>query len=612
MNEQQNIKNIRDLQRALKKSEDLLRKVIDTIPLRVFWKDRNCRYLGCNKAFAKDSGWEEPEKLIGKTDYEMAWKFYAEDYQKDDRFVMETGEEKINFIENVVNEKGEHRYVRTSKIPLYDEKERIFGMLGTFEDITDIMEIKKALKESEKRYEELTLRSRALVFELDPKGQFTYVSPSAKALFGYEEEELLGKMFFYELAPEDQREELKAFGEEILKQGGTVSDFEHTLQTKDGRRISVMTNGFCTLNKRGEVESFQGIDVDITHIKEAEERVRYLSYHDQLTGLYNRHFIEEEMQRLDVERNLPLSMIMIDANGLKLVNDAFGHKAGDELLLKTARVVKQVTRKEDLVARTGGDEFLVFLPETGVEETLKIQKRMEDLAKEVIVCNLPLSFSVGSYTKKHTRITMEDALSQAETRMYRQKFRERETVRKKYINGILQQLFIRSPEEKRHAERIKELSRRIGVSMGIEGRKLQNLERAAYYHDIGKISIREDLLLKKGKLNKKEEQEITRHSEIGYSIFNSSTEFIPLSDTLLAHHERYDGKGYPKGLKGKEIPLWSQIIHFANLYDDLTSTRTRQEVYSCEKALEELTEAKGTAIDPEYFDQWMEVLDKRS
>ncbi len=608
MNEGETIKNIRDLEKALRNSEDLLRQVIDSIPVRVFWKDRNCRYLGCNKAFAKDSGWEEPGRLIGKSDEEMVWETFAKDYQKDDHFVMETGKEKINFIENVVNDKGELRYVRTSKIPLYDQKGKVFGMLGTFEDITDVIEIKKALKESEKRYEELTLRSRALVFQLDPKGKYTYVSPSAKELFGYAEGEILGKKFFYELAPEDQQEALRAYGEKVLKEGITVRDFEHDLQTKDGRRLRVMTNGFCTLDNRGKVESFKGIDVDITHIKEAEERVRYLSYHDQLTGLYNRHFIEEEILRLDVERKLPLSMIMVDANGLKLINDAFGHNAGDELLEKTAQVIKEATRKEDLVARMGGDEFLVFLPETGVEETLKIQGRMETLAAKTRVSNLPLSFSVGSYTKKHLNITMEDALSQAETRMYRQKNRNRERVRQNYVNAILEQLFLRSEEEKRHAKRIKEVVERIGISMGVEGEELRKLEKAAYYHDIGKISLREDLLLNKKKLSKKENQEIIRHSEIGYSILNSSAEFIPLSDILLAHHERYDGKGYPKGLKGKEIPLWSQIIHFANLYDDLTSTRTGQKAYSHEKALEKMREAKGTAIDPDYFDQWLEVL----
>ena len=608
MKEKEGIKDIKDLEHALRSSEDLLRKVVDSIPIRAFWKDRNCRYLGCNKAFAKDSGWEVPERLIGKSDEEMAWKSFAKEYQKDDHYVMDTGKEKINFIEKTVNDSGELRYVRTSKIPLFDEQGEIFGMLGTFEDITDVMEMEKALKESEKRYEELTLRSRALVFQLDPMGKFTYVSPSAKKLFGYEEEDLLGKRFFYELAPKEQQEALKTYGERVLQQGETVSDFEHLLETKEGRRVHVLTNGFCTFNKEGKVEAFKGIDVDITHLKEAEERVRYLSYHDQLTGLYNRHFIEEEMHRLDVMRMLPLSMIMIDANGLKLINDAFGHKAGDELLKKTAQVISDATRKEDLVARMGGDEFLVFLPETGVEETLKIQRRMEALAAEVKVSNLPLSFSLGSYTKKHLKITIEDALSQAETRMYRQKNRNRERVRQNYINIILEQLFQRSEEEKRHAKRIKELAERIGDSMAMEEEALFKLKRAAYYHDIGKISLPQDLLLAKDKVTKKENQEIIRHSEIGYSILNSSADFIPLSEILLAHHERYDGKGYPKGLKGEEIPKWSQVIHFANIYDELTSTRTGQEAHSHEVALEKLKDARGTAIDPDYFDQWIKVL----
>ena len=595
-------------ERKRKASEMLLLKVIDTIPMRIFWKDRDLKYLGCNIHFALDSGWAHPKELVGKTDYDMSWKDFAENYRKDDREIMEMEQEKVNYIEKAINQNEELRFVRTSKIPLYDHDEKVFGMLGTFEDITDTLQLEEALKKSEKRYEELAEKSKVIAFELDEKGLYTYVSPAVETILGYKPEELVGKRYFYDIASPEKRSSLKEYGEFVLTQGETVSDFEHLLQRKNGQEIWVTTNGFSLLDEHGKTKAFRGMDIDITHLKKAEEKIRYLSYHDQLTGLYNRHFFEAEIERLDTWRNWPLTVMMVDANGLKLINDAFGHHAGDELLVKMAQVLKKSVRSDDIISRIGGDEYVLLLPKTSEEEAEKMIERIQANAAPMTVRGLPLSFSYGFYTKATENLTMEDALKLAETKMYNQKNERRKSLRKEMIQGILERLFDALPDEKRHGENVSDLCYRIGKSLAIDGDELRRLKLAGYYHDIGKIAIDQEILSNGCRLTAVDREEIKRHSETGYVILNSSSEYFGISEDVLHHHEHYDGKGYPRGLKGDEINLNAQIISVANFYDSITQDRPHRKASSQKDALKHMASLKGKRFNPTLVDALINVL----
>lgn len=579
-------------------SENLLLKVINNIPMRIFWKDLNLEYLGCNSHFARDSGWGVPDKVVGKTDYDMSWKDFAETYREDDLDVMVQGKEKINYIEKVINQHGELRYVRTSKIPLYDQTSKVFGMLGTFEDITDTLQLEEALKESEQRYEELSEKSKAVAFELDHTGMYTYVSPSAKAILGYEPDELVGKHYFYDICSLENRRALKEFGESVIAEGKIVSDFEHKLQKKNGEAVWVTTNGFSMMDKHGKAKIFRGMDIDITHIKKAEEKIRYLSFHDQLTGLYNRHFLETEIERLDTFRNWPLTVMMIDANGLKLINDAFGHQAGDELLVKMAKVLKESVRVDDIISRIGGDEYVLLLPKTDEKETEKMIERIKVKTKETRIKGLPLSFSYGYYTKWNEKLTMEDVQKMAETKMYNQKNEGRKTLRREMIRKILEILFDSLPDEKAHAEEVSDICIKIGKNLGFEEDQLEKLGLASYYHDIGKIAIDKELLQSQCRLTMDQREEVQRHSETGYVILSSSSDYLDIGEDVLHHHEHYDGGGYPSGLKGKEIPLNARIISVANFYDGITRNRPHRKAIQQEEALSHIKKLKGKRFDP--------------
>ncbi len=158
--------------------------------------------------------------------------------------------------------------------------------------------------------------------------------------------------------------------------------------------------------------------------KMAEEKVRYLGYHDNLTGLYNRVYLEQEMERLDTDRQMPIGIIMVDLNDFKQVNDNLGHAVGDEMLKQTAEVFRYSCREEDIIVRWGGDEFVIFLPQTTEEEVKTICKRIEEKSKETYVQEVPISLALGFAIKSSTNQKLTDVLKEADENMYEHKQEE--------------------------------------------------------------------------------------------------------------------------------------------------------------------------------------------
>jgi len=341
---------------------------------------------------------------------------------------------------------------------------------------------------------------------------------------------------------------------------------------------------------------------DITERIKADQELRHISYHDQLTGLYNRRFFEEEFEKLDTQRNLPLSIIMCDINGLKLINDSFGHASGDELLKKTAEVIVKGCRAGDLIARLGGDEFVISLPATDAFETQQIINRIRDLASQVKVANSELSISLGYGVKENQEQTISETLENAENDMYRHKLFERSSMRSKTIDIIMNTLFEKSHRESHHSRRVSAICQAIADQMNLEKDDVGQIRIAGLVHDIGKIGVDEKILNKSGRLSDDEMNSIKKHPEIGWRILSSVNEFSELANSIIAHHEKWDGSGYPKGLKGKEIPLTARIITVADSYDAMTSERSYRKCLSKEETIAELKKCSGTQFDPEIID----------
>lgn len=353
------------------------------------------------------------------------------------------------------------------------------------------------------------------------------------------------------------------------------------------------------------------LEEEINERTKREEEISYLSYHDKLTGLFNRRYYEVEIKRLDTKRNLPISIIIGDVNGLKLINDAFGHDKGDELLQKAAAAIESVCRTNDIVARWGGDEFVILLPKTETEEVKEIINKIKVLYSKERISALSVSISFGWDTKRKNDEDILKVLKSAEDYMYKNKIIENATIRGNTINTIIKTLHEKNPREEQHSQRVSEICQNIGSALGFSEIKISKLKVVGLLHDIGKIAIDEGILNKPGKLTEQERDEIKRHPDIGYRILSSSYDMLDLADGILAHHERWDGAGYPKGLKGEAIPRVARIIALADSYDAMISERSYRQVLSEEEVLAEIRKNAGTQFDPEIARIFIEkVLNK--
>ena len=353
-------------------------------------------------------------------------------------------------------------------------------------------------------------------------------------------------------------------------------------------------------NQTGQNQEHLCLIEDINDQKKKEEEIRYLNDHDYLTGLYNRRYYEEEKKRLDSAGDLPISVIIGDINGLKLINDAFGHAVGDRLIEDTARILLSCCREQDILARTGGDEFFILMPGTGRDEALamlkKIQKACDDecFNNEVNYINISLGFN----TREKIEEDMDQVIKTAEDYMYKRKLLEHKSSHSAIIATMKSTMFAISQETEEHANRLVALAQIIGRKLELSQTELDELVLLATLHDIGKLGIDGHILNKADKLTDAEWAGMKKHPEIGYRIAMSTPELMPIAEYILRHHECWDGTGYPDGLTEDDIPLFSRILAVIDAFDAMTTNRIYRQAISKEAAIDEITRNAGTQFDP--------------
>jgi diguanylate cyclase (GGDEF)-like protein len=347
-----------------------------------------------------------------------------------------------------------------------------------------------------------------------------------------------------------------------------------------------------------EQEIIHALVRDITKESKMVENLEYISYHDQLTGIYNRLYFNKALGQLRTKENMPMMIIMADVNGLKLINDTFGYEVGDQYLIKVAKILKHASRKKDIIARLSGDEFAIICPKT---EMLLVGDLILQIKKQARIQNIKgiqLSISLGYAIMNKPEDSLDEALKLAEDHMQERKVFESPTMRRKTIDVVIKTLHEKNAREELHSRRVSELSKILGKAIHLSEEKIKEIEMVGLLHDIGKIGVDENILNKTGRLTEEEYEAVKQHPEIGFRILNTSNEMLRLSNYVLYHHERWDGKGYPTGIKGDNIPIQSRIIAIVDTFDAITSERPYRPARSIEMALEELKENAGTQFDP--------------
>jgi len=467
---------------------------------------------------------------------------------------------------------------------------------------SDLLESKLLLEKSQKRNVAIINVLPDIIFMYDSKGVFIDCQTNDEAGLVLSKDLFIGKNISEVMPPDISEKAIMSITKTIAT--GQLQKFEYNInidgsqRTYEARMVKSNDNEVLAISR------------DITSEKQEQEYILKLTYKDQLTGLYNRRYYEEQIEKLSGSEFLPLAIMMVDVNGLKLTNDAFGHHIGDELLKKVAKNLISCDSKGGFACRVGGDEFLMVFPNTDEKEAEYLVDKLYELVSAEKLENIVISISAGWQVRTDASQSIRDTLIKAENHMFRKKIVESQSMRNQTVNLIMQTLSEKNEREKRHSVEVAKWAKEIGVSMGLSVQKVKEIELAGLLHDIGKIAIKEDILNKPGKLTEEEYDEIKRHPESGYHILKSVDEYSSLAQCVLEHHERFDGKGYPKGIKGSQISLIARIIAVADAFEAMIAQRPYRKSLTEEMAIEEIKKNANTQFDPEIVTAFLKIFDK--
>lgn len=597
-------KQFKVVQAQLAQSEERFKALFENAPLGYQSLDAEGNFIEVNQQWLDTLGYTK-EEVVGKWFGDFAAPPYQDAFRE--RFPLLKKQGNIHSEFEMLHKSGK------TVVIAFDGKVG-YGSDGEFrqthcilQDITVQRMNEKKLQESEKKYSNYIENAPYAVWVVDENGIFTEANQASATITGYTKAELDGKSAFAFAAQETMQDAVNSF--QTLKTTGKVNT-EFQFIHKNGTKRWWSINAVKIANGK-----YLGFSNDITDQKSIENELIYMSYHDHLTGLYNRRFFEEEMNRQNTSGRLPLSVIIADINGVKLVNDAFGHAEGDRLIFDCARLISSCCKPGYTVSRTGGDEFAILMPNTDGDTAYSILKKIQDAIKEFVGKakndRFTHSISLGFATRRTMNEDINHTIKTAEEYMYQRKLLEHSSSHSAIVASIKATMLEKSHETEEHAERLVKLTRAMAAQLGLPQSDQDRLELLATLHDIGKVGISDQILTKPGKLSDTEWVEMKRHPEIGYRIAVSSPELIPVAENILCHHERWDGKGYPQGISGESIPMLARLLAVADAYDAMTEDRAYRKAMPHEMAVEEIKRNAGSQFDPRIVAAFLEVVQKK-
>ncbi len=587
----------------LKKSEKKYRELFENAPVGIFKSNEKGELILANPELLDILGFNSLAQT--REFYNDLSSVYVNKEKRKELFEKLKRENEVdNYIFRAQKGNGNKSWLKLeARVNKYDTEGNM-EIDGFIEDITKKYKMEQELAKSEEKYRSLFENQHAVMLILDPdSGKIVDANPAAVNYYGYSYEDLTSK----NIDEINQLSQDKIYNkmDNASDSNKNIFEFKHQLADGEIRDVEVYSGPIKIENN----EYLFSIIHDITERKKAEEKIKYMTFHDKLTGLYNRAYLEEEMNRIDTERQLPITLIMGDLNNLKLVNDTYGHQKGDELLVEAAEIIENCCRQEDIIARWGGDEYVVLLPNTTLDMGEKVCNRIFEGTRDGDG-ELLVSISLGCASKTRSNQDIFKVLNKAENRMYKNKITNRKSARSNVLSAFLNTLREKSYETEEHASRMKELSMKLGNKVGLSSSDLDRLSLLTSLHDIGKITIPQEILNKPDKLTEDEWNKVKEHTEAGYRIVSTMDEFADISEYILYHHERWDGSGYPEGISGTEIPLLSRILAIVDAYDVMTSGRPYKEPISQAEALEEIKECAGSQFDPNLVKLFVEILNE--
>jgi diguanylate cyclase (GGDEF)-like protein/PAS domain S-box-containing protein/putative nucleotidyltransferase with HDIG domain len=552
----------------------------------------------------------EPEELILKCNvFDLILPSERERIRDIFRFAMKEDKVFSNAKCPFVGKSGDTIYLSINSIPNEDKHQKTYRGLAI--DITEKEKMERQISNENERYKTTLLSVGEGIISTDCDGMITVMNPLAERMTGWSQQEAAGKALTEILAFfDEQTGRLCDSPVHIVLETGSAyqPSYPTVLISKSAKEIPVEIIAAPIKNHVGEISGVVIVLKDFSEYRERQKQIEFLSYHDHLTGLFNRRYLMKAIKDMDIRANLPLTVMTLDVNGLKLTNDAFGHTMGDRLLCTVADVLRKACRADDIIARLGGDEFAILLPQTNAAKAARIKARILQTAMRTKLDTVILSLAIGYSVKTTMQESVENVFTDADKLMYKEKFSQGKTMRNQTIDTVLKNINSKFEQEKIHTERVSQYCYMIASALNLSQREKAEIRVAGLLHDIGKIMVPSELLNKREKLTNEEFDIIKRHPETGYQILKSVDEYITISKYVLHHHERWDGRGYPAGLKGEEIPLQSRIITVADAYEAMTSKRVYQKTRTIDEAKAELMSCSGSQFDPAIVSAFLESV----
>ena len=412
------------------RSNQMLETVMDNIPQRIFWKDRESRYLGCNMAFARDAGLAYPEQVVGKTDDDLPWRQIADEVRRHDAEVIESGVPKMNYEFDMIVD-GEHRTTITSKLPFTDSDGRVLGVLGSYTDITQRKRADLALR-LQSRALDASVNAILITGPSETGNLIEYVNPAFKRITGYDPSEVMGQDCRL-LQRDDRDQEGIAAIRQALAANREVTAVLRNYR-KDGALFWNQLYVAPVPNPHGETTHHIGVINDVTALIRYQEQLEYQANYDSLTRLPNRNLLRDRLQHALVvaqRHQNGVAVVFIDLDGFKNVNDSLGHSVGDRLLAVVGDRLARCARATDTVARHGGDEFVVVLTDTSDEQSLIVwMERVRATISEPVWLDgteLYVGCSMGASLFPQDGDDAETLMKKADLAMYRAKDMGRNT-----------------------------------------------------------------------------------------------------------------------------------------------------------------------------------------
>ncbi len=599
------ITELKETQDNLKMTLEQHELVLNSTSSGIYAIDLNdiCTYV--NENTLRLLGYADKNEMLNKNIHKLVHHSYADGsrYLEKDCFLLRvsTSNQIVNQEDIIWRKDGTFFPVSYSSTPQIQDG-NIIGSVVTFYDITERKKLEmerlqkeQELKESEEQFRLLTnemqlgLALHKMIFDNEGNPidyRFISVNKSFEQITGFKRENLIGKTVL-EVLPNTEDYWIKEYGK-VVRNKKSIQFENYSQDIGKYYRVSAYSpkEGF-----------FATVIDDITERVQYEESLKYTLRHDSLTNLPNRIFYDERIIELDQKKNYPLAIVMMDINGLKLINDSLGQDVGNIVLKQFAEIILTQKQNDVFVARVSGDEFIMLCPNSSLDYLLQFKQRLLDIISKQRVENIEYSIAIGFAIKTNEKQKITDIMIEAENAMYKNKIVYGQSKRSTAIESVFAIFTNKYAYEKTHSERVARYSRAIGEKLGLRDDELTELELAGRLHDIGKIAIDDNILMKPGKLNNEEWEKIKQHTVIGYQILRAADKYSNLAEYAMSHHERMDGLGYPNGIDGKDIPLFSRIISVADAYEAMTSNRTYRVALNKEEAIKELVKHSNTQFD---------------